>query len=121
VAHYRLTLDGRQKEADGVTCQVDNVGGGGLPGLTDGPNVSFTDGLLEVTVINHLLIDSLLSAASPPKASHHWQVREATIEADPVQHVSVDGDVWGETPITVRVLPQAVRFVVGGTSKEDLQ
>jgi diacylglycerol kinase family enzyme len=121
VARYRLTLDGRQQEVNGVTCQVDNVGGGDIPGLTDRPNVSFTDRLLEVTVINHLLIDSLLSAASPPKASHHWQVREAIIEADPVQHVSVDGDVWSETPTTMRVLPQAVRFVVGRTPKEDSQ
>jgi diacylglycerol kinase family enzyme len=42
---------------------------------------------------------------------------EAIIEVDPVQHVSVDGDVWGETPVLVRVLPQAVRFVVGGMSE----
>jgi diacylglycerol kinase family enzyme len=125
VARYRLTLDGQQEEVEGVTCQVDNVAGMGLPESSHGPRPSFLDGLLDVTVITHLFIDSFLSAAaqSPRSASrvqapHHWQVREATIEADPVQHVSVDGDVWGETPVSVRVLPQSVRFVVGGTPSE---
>ena len=122
VARYRLTLDGQQQEVEGVACQVDNVSGMGLPGISDGPSLSFQDGLLDVTVITHLLIDSLLSTAGQapgqaPQVRHHWQVREAIIEADPVQHISVDGDVWGETPISVRVLPQAVRFVVGGTPK----
>jgi diacylglycerol kinase family enzyme len=125
VARYRLTLDGQQQEVEGVTCQVDNVGGMGLPESSDGPSTSFQDGLLDVTVINRLFIDTFLTAAaqSPRSASrvqapHHWQVREATIEADPVQHVSVDGDVWGETPIAVRVLPQAVPFVVGGPPQD---
>jgi hypothetical protein len=49
-------------------------------------------------------------AMSSVQAPHHWQVREATLEADPVQHVSGDGDVWGETPITVRVLSRAGWF-----------
>jgi diacylglycerol kinase family enzyme len=122
VARYRLTLDGQQQEVEGVACHIDNVGGMGLPESSDGPSVGFQDGLLDVSVINRLFIDTFLTAAaqSPRSASrvqapHHWQVRNATLEADPVQHISVDGDVWGETPITVRVLPQAVRFVVGGT------
>ena len=34
----------------------------------------------------------------------------------PAQTVQVDGEMWGETPITVRVVPQAVRVIVPATA-----
>jgi len=35
----------------------------------------------------------------------HWQAREITIEADPPQSVQMDGELAGQTPVTIRVVP----------------
>ncbi len=42
----------------------------------------------------------------------HWQGREITVVADPPQTVQVDGEIMGQTPITARVVPGAVRVIV---------
>jgi diacylglycerol kinase family enzyme len=48
----------------------------------------------------------------------HNDQREITIEADPPQHVIGDGELWGETLMTVKVLPRAVKFVVPTTASK---
>jgi YegS/Rv2252/BmrU family lipid kinase len=118
-ARYCLTLDGRQVEVEGVTCRVDNSANVGIPGLSFTSETSVSDGLLDVTVIRNLDRDSLYSIAAStlggtpnPEAYHHWQAREITIETDPPQHIVGDGEHWGETPITLHVVPQAVCFLV---------
>jgi diacylglycerol kinase family enzyme len=60
-------------------------------------------------------ISALRQMTHHSDAFHHWQAREITIEADPPQHVIGDGELWGETPISLKVLPQAVRFLVPET------
>jgi len=50
---------------------------------------------------------------------YHGQAREITIETDPPQHILGDGEPWGDIPITVKVVPLAIRFLVAG-SPEDL-
>jgi YegS/Rv2252/BmrU family lipid kinase len=118
-ARYRLTLDGENYEVEGATCRVDNSGNFGH-GLSFSKEISVSDGLLDVTIVRDLgptSVQSLVSDAvghrtANSDAFHHWQAREITIEADPPQHVIGDGELWGETPISLKVLPQAVRFVV---------
>ncbi len=118
-ARYKLTLDGEQYEVDGFTCRVDNSGNFGH-GLSFSKEISVSDGLLDVTIVrdlSHTSVKSIVSDAvgrgtRDADAFHHWQAREITIEADPPQHVIGDGELWGETPISLKVLPQAVHFVV---------
>ena len=120
-ARYKLTLDGEQYEVKGFTCRVDNSGNFGH-GLSFSKEISVSDGLLDVTVVRDLGSASVKSIVSDAvgrgtrdaDAFHHWQAREITIEADPPQHVIGDGELWGETPISLKVLPQAARFVVPG-------
>ncbi|MEJ2557491.1 MAG: diacylglycerol kinase family lipid kinase [Anaerolineae bacterium] len=120
LARYRLTLDGEQVEVEGVTCRVDNSGNMGIPGLVASRAISVCDGLLDVTVIRNAdgaSLYSIVASASGhgtpnPEAFFHRQAREIILEADPPQRVVGDGEEWGETPISVRVLPQAVRFLV---------
>jgi diacylglycerol kinase (ATP) len=122
-ARYKLTLDGERYEVEGFTCRVDNSGNFGH-GLSFSKEISVSDGLLDVTIVRDLgsaSIKSLVSDAvgrgtRDADAFHHWQAREITIEADPPQHVIGDGELWGETPISLKVLPQAVHFVVGENS-----
>jgi YegS/Rv2252/BmrU family lipid kinase len=120
-ARYKLGLDGKDYEVEGFTCRVDNSGNFGH-GLSFSKEISVSDGLLDVTIVRDLGPTSVKSIVSDavghgtpnPDAFHHWQAREITIETDPPQHVIGDGELWGETPISLKVLPQAVRFVVPG-------
>ena len=122
-ARYQLTLDGERYEVEGFTCRVDNSGNFGHS-LSFSKEISVSDGLLDVTIVRDLGSASVKSIVSDAvgrgtrdaDAFHHWQAREITIEADPPQHVIGDGELWGETPISLQILPQAVHFVVGENS-----
>ena len=115
---YRLTLDGEKAECEGFTCIVQNAGNMGVRGFSLVPDVSISDGLFDVIVIHGLdplsLASALGSIADTPLAPerfHHWQAREITIATDSPQAVIGDGEAWGETPITMKVLPGAVRTI----------
>lgn len=115
---FSLTLDDEVAECEGFTCIVQNAGNMGVRGLSLVPESSISDGLLDVIVIQGLdplsLASALGSIADTPLDSdrfHHWQAREITIATDPPQAVIGDGEAWGETPITMKVLPGAVRVI----------
>jgi diacylglycerol kinase family enzyme len=46
-----------------------------------------------------------------PEAFHHWQVREADVEADIPRQVHADGEICGSAPISVQVVPAAVKII----------
>ena len=119
--HYHLTLDDEVVECEGFTCIVQNAGNMGVRGLSLVPDGSISDGLLDVIVIQGLDPLSLASALGSiadtpldPDRFRHWQAREITIATDPPQAVIGDGEAWGETPITLKVLPGAVRVIGPG-------
>jgi len=49
--------------------------------------------------------EQILGGKPNPDAVRHWQGREIRIEADPPQPVTGDGEMWDDTPVSVRVLP----------------
>lgn len=118
-AHYRLVLDGEQVEVEGLTCLVDNAGNVGVSGISPVRGISVSDGLLDVIIARSTAFIKLITEGSTlsdhkPDADlfYHWQAREVTIETTPAQPVQVDGEMAGETPVTVRVVPNAVRVLV---------
>jgi YegS/Rv2252/BmrU family lipid kinase len=122
LARYRLVLDGREVETEGLACIIANSGTMGVPGvpaLTLSNKINVSDGLLDVMVVTRSdlpgivsLVANFVAGSENPEALQLWQVREATINADPPQKVQVDGEILMETPVTARVLPEAVRAVV---------
>jgi diacylglycerol kinase family enzyme len=118
-SHYTLTLDGQQVEIDGLNCMVTNLGSIGVLGATLSKDISVSDGLLDVIVIRNTDLASLTALAAKvaglPNSEEqlpHWQVREATIVADPPQGITADGEVLGQTPVSIKVLPHAVRIII---------
>jgi diacylglycerol kinase (ATP) len=115
---YRLTIDGEQVETEGIACIITNHNELGAHNERLSLNVDPGDGLLDLFVIRD--VGSTLAAAAQllgalseePPDLQHWRAKEFFIEADPVQDYSLDGDPVGQTPLTVRVLPQAVRVLV---------
>jgi diacylglycerol kinase family enzyme len=111
-------------DTQGLTCIIANSGNMGRPGLTLLPNIDVSDGLLDVIVIRDGNLPSLVSAAYHIISNtentdniQRWQVREVSIETDTPNTVQADGELWGDTPVHARVLPQAVRIVVPATNE----
>lgn len=112
MAQYRITVDGVEYEIDGKNCVIDNAGNLGMPGVSASQLTSVSDGLLDVTVVRDNSIsswiavgDQILGREPNPDALKHWQGREIHIECDPPQTLQGDGELWGLTPVSVKVLP----------------
>lgn len=81
-------------------------------------DVSIQDGLLDVFCIRDLDLEAFQSVAASiidqPLNSEkflHWQVQEVTIKSDPPQPVVIDGEDWGETPVTAKVVPLSLQII----------
>ncbi|MDX1417180.1 MAG: YegS/Rv2252/BmrU family lipid kinase [Candidatus Promineifilaceae bacterium] len=121
LARYHLTLDGKEEELDGLWCMIANSASLGIPNVGVAHGVDVGDGLLDVIVIRHRDLDSLLSLAGSitqrdnlGQPLPHWQVREVIVEADPPMAVTGDGEIWEPTPIKAKVIPDAVKILVPG-------
>jgi len=117
-AHYRLRLDGEEVEAEGLTCIIANSGAVGLRSISLAPNISVSDGLLDVIILRNADVGALLSVAASMASGNEnrenllrWQARHIEVEADPPQTVQADGEILGTTPITVEVVPAAVHMI----------
>jgi YegS/Rv2252/BmrU family lipid kinase len=124
IARYRLTLDGKQVESQGLACIVANSGTMGAQGLLLVPDIDVSDGLLDVVVITRpdlpglvALAASVVGGSETRPSLQHWQVREVTVEADPPQIIQVDGEILDLKSVTIRVLPRAVKIVVPQTGE----
>jgi len=111
-ANYRITVDGEEFETKGKTCLIDNAGNIGVQGMSAAKNISVSDGLLDVIVVRDSSVGSLLAVGgqvlgrdASPDAIKNWQGREIQVECDPPQAVQGDGENWGDTPMSAKVLP----------------
>ncbi len=118
-AHYNLILDGEPFECTGITCLIANAGYFGVPGLMLDPNVKIDDGLLDVFVLRKMDLIQLFSLAATIVGGNevkdkalHWQVESVSIEADPVQSTQADGEMWGESPLEIKVSKDALQVLV---------
>lgn len=118
-AHYQLQLDGETVETEGVACTIVNASNLGAPGIYLAPNVDISDGLLDVFVMRRADVGALMTwattaaAGNPdPNLLQRWQAREVTLVTDQPLTVQGDGELIGQTPVTARVVPQAVRVIV---------
>ena len=115
---FKLELDGKRYEVEGISCLVDNAGNMGVSGLSPGRNISVSDGLLDVVMIVNPGFSSLVDAGKKlveggaMDSYVHWQAKDITIEADPPQSVQIDGEMAGTTPVTIRVDPLILRILV---------
>ncbi|MEP7288378.1 MAG: diacylglycerol kinase family protein [Chloroflexota bacterium] len=119
ISHYQLTLDGKEIENEGMTCFVANSGSLGQTGLSLAPSIDVSDGLLDVIVINKADLGSILGVMrsvvthnEDESVLQHWQAREINVVADPPQSVQMDGEIIGQTPLHVKVIPEAVNIII---------
>jgi diacylglycerol kinase family enzyme len=82
-----------------------------MGGVTASKTISVSDGLLDVIVVRDASVGSLIAVGAKVMghektgAVKHWQGCDISIECDPPQPVTADGEMWDDTPISARVLP----------------
>jgi YegS/Rv2252/BmrU family lipid kinase len=123
VSRYTLILDEEKVEMDVLDCMVTNMGSIGVLGATLANNISVSDGLLDVILIRKAdvaslgeLVGSMTGLTDPANLLPHWQVRKVSITADPPQKITADGEVLGDTPVEISILPGAIRVIVPGSA-----
>ncbi|MEN6547598.1 MAG: diacylglycerol kinase family protein [Armatimonadia bacterium] len=122
LGRYRMTdlslqIDGEEWEGQALLVAVANAQSYGA-GMRIAPRASVTDGLLDVVLVEPM--NRLGFLCTLPKvftgrhvkhpAVRYWQAREVTLRTSMPVPVLIDGDLRGETPVTIRVLPQAARL-----------
>lgn len=117
--HYHLELDGEKIEIDGINCMVTTFGSVGVGELKLSHAIDVGDGLLDVLVVQEVNLRTVLSAAAGAVFSgelagplQQWQVRKASIIADPPQPMVCDGELVKFNKIDIQVLPKAVTILV---------
>jgi diacylglycerol kinase (ATP) len=126
---YRITIDGRMHEVEGVMCLVTNgsATGGQAPVRIAG-DILIDDGLLDVIVARGdftSYLDIVLTAAQVDRDTFqsqsifHAQGRCIAIETDAPMAIYADGEeeAIAHTPCTFNVLPGALRVVVPPTDE----
>lgn len=117
-AAYTLTIDGEVVQEKGFSCFVINAGSIGGVNLSFDVEVSVSDGLLDVFMMDTSI--STVAAATErffhiqrnQAGLHYWRGKEIVMEADPPQTVWIDGELLGPTPLTITAVPAAIRVVV---------
>jgi YegS/Rv2252/BmrU family lipid kinase len=113
----RLRVDDREWEGEALLVAVANAQSYGA-GMRIAPQASIRDGLLDVVLVRRMSRLRFLRCLPQVFRGAHtclpeveiWRGREVRIETDPPGPVLVDGDLHGETPLAVRVLPERLPF-----------
>lgn len=111
---YRLTVDGKEMEHEGIVCFILNV-------LSIQIEWSFAkvikpnDGLLDLILVKEAslaALPALLEQRDTEEYLQHWQGREISVHPQAVQDVWLDGEAGGKTPVTAVAAPRALRVIV---------
>ena len=117
-AAYRVTIDGRRLERHGYTVVAANSGFYGF-GLHVAPDARVDDGLLDVVIIKHAPKPLFFAMMKELETGAHvrrdvvevLRGSDVRIEADRPLPYGADGELIGTLPVTVRVLPGALRVL----------
>lgn len=118
---YRVTVDGEEQEVYASEVMVLNSPALGTSAIHIQDGIRLDDGQMEVcflqtkSVLDYLRIGTNLLLDREERSPHIHCIKvneEITIEAEEKVGVQGDGDLIGTTPITVRLVPQALRVIV---------
>jgi len=117
---FKIDVDGSTLYEGKVFSTAFGIGRYSGGGMLQTPEALPDDGLLEVTVIKKIpklkVIFSMKKLYSGDiytiKEVIHAKAKEVHVVSAPVAKVEVDGEAVGFTPVTVTMIPQALRIVV---------
>lgn len=90
------------------------------------PSAQMDDGLLNVVIFKatsrlrfvSLMVRAIWAGHASSPHVMQFQTPAVQIEAEPAQPLQLDGDLVGETPVSIELLPQALRLIVPATSRK---
>ncbi len=115
---FKLTIDGVQHESEGAACMVANLNNIGSFNLRIDAGITPQDGVLDVFVINKTLqsvaslVASLTNMADFKKFCTYYTGVDIKIESEVPLPVMLDGEDAGETPLSVKALPSALKLYI---------
>jgi len=127
--HFALVIDDRPIRQSASEVLIANSGILGQPPLRWGPGIRPDDGQLDVCLVRARTIRHYLSVAGHFLLGQHAKspnvryltVRKSVSIATPRPlPVQADGEIIGETPVLVHVIPQALRVVVPAQAPQTL-
>lgn len=118
-ARMQMVLDGKTIVRENVfviICNSRYAGGN----MKIAPGARLDDGLMEVIVLNKVNRRTVIRAFPSVFSGnhvHHPNIeffcgKELYLEAEPVQILTPDGEVAGQTPATLTVQPQCLKFIL---------
>lgn len=130
IARYKLVIDGKPVETEGLTCMIANSGNMGQAGLNLIPSINVSDGLLDVIVIQQAslrtffdLIGSIAGlkpvqsdpaldrsnlGEPQPQSLQYWQAKEVSVTTEPAQTAQYDGEILGQVAVQCKIIPAAI-------------
>ena len=123
-SHFKIVLDDKpfyDGDVFSIALGVGKYSGGGMLQV---PNAKVDDGLVDISVIKKVLKPSIIPRLGKLFDGNIYdieevsfaQARKITIDSDQAQMIEVDGEIVGETPYTIEVLPLQLRVVVGSVN-----
>ena len=116
-AEWTITAGETQEHAVGVSAAIANAGHMGFAQLQFDDEIVTDDGVLDAVVIpGSNLGEAAVAATSLLGADSgrllHLPGTQFRLDADPPQPVVLDGEEYGMTPVSARVLPHALKVIV---------
>jgi diacylglycerol kinase (ATP) len=116
---YEMVLDGKKITTEGAALVIANSGNVGISDVSFVPNMSMSDGLLDVILIRKMDAVSVAKAVGntllknkPEDTRQHWQIKKAQIIVHPKQSILRDDAVVNDKEINIRVVPKAINILV---------
>lgn len=116
---YLLNLDGKRVTSTGASLIITNIGNVGIEGFSLSPNISTTDGTLDVirfkdTNLSTLaaLATNVLFKAEPDQVVRRWQAKKIDITLPNKQLVLVDDVVLQTKKLLIEVLSKSINIIV---------
>ncbi len=118
---FTITVDGVARKDKLSQVVVANTGMMGQPPFRWGPDIHPDDGQLNICLIKSAGVADYLRlfwvvfrghVEKTPNMQHQKFTKAMTIASKHRIPVQADGEIWGDTPVTIEVVPQALRVIV---------
>ena len=116
-ALYKMVLDGKNIESQGMSCLVTNIGAIGLGGLRLAREICIDDGVLDVIVFKLNLFESDPGSTEKVLSSmrknrnlffEHYQAGDIHLKTEPPQSAMADGELISDPPLHIKIEPNAL-------------
>jgi diacylglycerol kinase (ATP) len=118
---FRLTLDGKESDVEGIGCMVTNLGKIGIADLRLAHDINLSDGAMDVMVIRDVNLSTLVKTlgeaiTSGEIANALWRQRakEVSISVPSKMHAMLDGEPFesASESFVAHIIPGAVTILV---------